>query len=243
MIKNKNVKSLPELDRPYERVELYGAKTLTDSELLAVMIRTGTKNQNAIDVSRELLCRFRGGISEICSAGINELTSVDGIGRVKAIQLKVLGELASRISSGRFQMLMNAKNIDALGQYMSSELSPLRQEIFRIILLDKKLRVVNFRDVSVGILDRTLVHPREVFTYAVRECCSEVILVHNHPSGELLPSSADIKITERLVQAGVIIGINVYDHIIVGGNGFFSMRESGDIECMTRAARKYGYAS
>lgn len=236
MKKNGTMKCLPVLDRPYERVERFGAKTLTDSELLAVIIKTGTKGKTAIDVSRALFERFEGGLTEICDAGIRELMSVAGIGRVKAVQLKALGELAARMSGDRKQVPINAGDVSSLGGLLVSEMGRMRKEVFRILLLDKKLRVMRQHDVSVGILDKTLVHPREVFSYAIRECCYTVIIAHNHPSGDVTPSRDDIEITARLAEAGEIIGIRIYDHIIAGRDGFYSMREKGDLKKIIRIA-------
>lgn len=230
------MKCLPVLDRPYERVERFGAKTLSDSELLAVIIKTGTKGKTALDVSRALFERFEGGLAEICAAGITELTSVEGIGPVKAVQIKALGELSGRIMRGQNRVKIDAGNAQQLGNLLMSEMGLLRKEVFRILLLDKKLRVTRQRDVSVGILDRTLVHPREVFTLAVKECSYAIIVAHNHPSGDVTPSRDDFMITARLVDAGEILGIRLYDHIIAGRDNFYSMREHGDIRKMARSA-------
>ena len=236
MKEKSTMKCLPVFDRPYERVERFGAKTLSDSELLAVIIKTGTKGKTAIDVSRALFEKFEGGLAEICDAGISELMSVDGIGPVKAIQIKALGELAARISRGRKREPVNAGEIPFLGEMLISEMGLLRKEVFRILLLDKKLRVMRQCDISVGILDRTLVHPREVFSPAIRECSFAVVVVHNHPSGDISPSKDDFAITARLIEAGEIIGIRVYDHIVVGRDRYYSMRERGDIARLARTA-------
>ncbi len=227
---NDTMKCLPELDRPYERAELFGINTLTDSELLAVIIKTGTKNKKAVDVSRELLNAFNGNISELCNAGFTELQGVDGIGRVKAIQLKAVGELAKRISFGSMKRLVSARDTEAVSCLLLQQMGNLRQEIFKILLIDSRMRIFKMIDVSMGTLDRALVHPREVFYHAVKESCSRIIIAHNHPSGDITPSKEDFDTTELLMLSGSVLGILVHDHIIVGGDKYYSMREKGDLE-------------
>lgn len=229
MTSTDTMKCLPELDRPYERAELFGIKTLTDSELLAVIIKTGTRNRNAVDVSRQLISSF-GNLSDVCNASLSELAEFEGIGRVKAIQISAVGELARRIGAGSLKFGFSAKDTDSLGNMLIRLMDGSMQEHFDVLLLDAHYRVIRIREVSVGTLDRALLHPREVFNQAIKESCAAVVLAHNHPSGDVSPSSADLDTTERLMSAGAVLGISVFDHIIVGNGRFYSMRTAGDIK-------------
>ena len=230
---------LPESDRPYEKLELHGAYTLTDSELLAVIIRAGTGGANAVTVARQLLKSFGGSLRRVCDAGIPELAETRGIGRIKAIQLKAAGEIADRINREKSIRLVDAANAEAVGRMLMYDIGSEKREVFRVLMLDKRLRIISARDVSSGVLDRTLVHPREVFSPAVRELAYAVIVAHNHPSGELEPSEEDVRLTDRLVEAGEILGIPVLDHFIVSARGFTSFCGMG---LMAKSGGKQGNA-
>lgn len=221
-----NMEALPVCDRPYEKIETYGAEILSDSELLATIIRCGTKKQNAVSVARNLLNTFDGDISKVLEAGISELCKIDGIGRTKAVQIKALNEIAKRTLKKRTCAKVSAKTPEIVGEMLVTEMADRKTESFRVVLLDKKLNVCGMKDITSGTLDRTLVHPREVFSYAIRELSAAIIVAHNHPSGDVTPSADDIELTRRLVEAGDIIGISVLDHIIVGGTHYFSMKKA-----------------
>ena len=240
MSEKDKMRCLPELDRPYERIEKYGTKTLTDSELLAVIIKTGTKNKNAVGVARTLLNSFGEDVSAVCNANLAELKSIKGIGTVKALQLKACGELARRISKGTLSKSFSAKNISALGTFLINDFRGMKQEIFRIMLLNSRFKIVKEKDVSLGTVDKAIVHPREVFREAIKDSCTYIVLVHNHPSGDELPGTDDFNTTKALVKAGLILGIYVYDHLVIGENAYYSMRENGDIDRIERDARQCG---
>lgn len=231
MDKNFTVKCLPESDRPYEKLERYGAYSLTDSELLAVIIKTGSKKYNVVDVSRKLLamCGERG-ISGIATLSEDELMSVDGIGRVKALQIRAVCELSKRMYVKHDIYKICIKDISVLADFLVGEMSSVKKEIFRVILLDIHRKVIKVTDVSVGTLDMALVHPREVFSEAIKWSAHSVIFAHNHPGGSAQPSAGDLKTTERLIISGEIIGIEVLDHVIIAGHSFYSMLEHGDME-------------
>ena len=234
---NETMTRLPESDRPYEKLELHGASTLTDSELLAVIIRAGTGGANAVTVARQLLGAFGGSLRRVCDAGIPELAKTRGIGRIKAIQLKAAGELADRINREKSLRQVDAADAEAVGRMLMCDIGNEKREVFRVLMLDKRLRIINAKDVSGGVLDKTLVHPREVFSPAVRELAYAVIVAHNHPSGELEPSEEDIRLTDRLIEAGEIIGIPVLDHFIVSRRGFTSFCGSGIMARLTAKKR------
>ena len=231
MENNFTVKCLPESDRPYEKLERNGAYSLTDSELLAVIIKTGTKNRNVVDVARQLvsICGDNG-LSGLTELSLDELTQVDGIGRVKAIQLQAVCELSRRLSRKKDIYKMYVQNTAMLADFLVSELASLKKEIFRTILLDLHRKVIRMVDVSVGTLDTAVVHPREVFSEAIKLSCHSMIVAHNHPGGAAAPSISDMKTTERLIISGEIIGIEVLDHIIVAGQSYYSMFEHGDMD-------------
>jgi len=231
MEKSFTVKCLPESDRPYEKLERNGAYSLTDSELLAVIIKTGTKKSNVIDVARQLisLCG-ESGVSGISQLSLDELTGVDGIGRVKALQLQAVCELSKRMCFKQDIYKMYVRDSAMLADFFVSEMSSAKKEFFRTVLLDIHRKIIKITDVSVGTLDTALVHPREVFFDAIKWSCHSLILVHNHPGGVAVPSAADIKTTERLIISGEIIGIEILDHIIVADCSYYSMLEQGDID-------------
>ena len=226
----KNIKLLPEYDRPYEKMELQGIYTLTDSELLAVIIRCGTKNANCIDISRTLLDKFDGKMSNVMKAGISELSAVEGVGRTKALQLAAVGEICRRIRIEQSEKTRNAGNPDAVGKMLMAEMGFLDHEIFKVFMLDKGLHIIGEKIVSEGIIDKALVHPREVFAPAIRELSYAIIIAHNHPGGSRTPSRDDIVLTNRIIDAGNILGIPVLDHFIVTGNAFFSMAQEGTVK-------------
>lgn len=231
MENNFTVKCLPESDRPYEKLERYGAYSLTDSELLAVIIKTGTKKRNVVDVARQLvsICG-ENGLSGLPELSPEEITRIDGIGRVKALQLQAVCELSRRLSRKEDVYKMYVRDTATLADFLVSEMASFKKEIFRTILLDLHRKVIRMTDVSVGTLDTAVVHPREVFSEAVRLSCHSMIVAHNHPGGAASPSASDMKTTERLIISGEIIGIEVLDHIIVAGCSYYSMLEHGDMD-------------
>lgn len=230
MIYGDTMKQLPESDRPYEKIESYGAEVLSDTELLAAVVRSGTKNLNAIDVSRRLLARFGGNLAAVCDAGIAELKEIEGIGTTKAVQIKAIGEIAKRVAQRINVPLITASSSEKIGEMLVIEMGARDVETFRVIFLDKKLRITGQREISKGILDRTIVHPREIYSDAVRERSNAIIIAHNHPSGVCEPSDEDLMLTRRVMRAGKIMGIPMLDHIIVGKNDYYSMNSAGDLK-------------
>lgn len=221
------IKNLPPEERPRERLLKYGAKALSNAELLAVLIRTGTRCESAIDVAHNILQGDMGksGLDYVVDASVEELSKIRGIGKAKAIQIKAAVELGRRISSHKRReqfTIMTALDVKYL---LMEEMRFLEKEHFRAILLDVKNHVISVEEISVGTLNSSIVHPREVFKPAIRRSSASILLVHNHPSGDPTPSKEDIEITKRLVDAGMILGINVLDHIIIGNDSILSLRE------------------
>lgn len=224
------IKEMPVSERPYERIERFGAASLTDAELIAVIIKSGYKEQTAVDIARELLARCgSGGLNALADMELDELRRIKGIGRVKAIQIKALYELARRMNGARnvSSNRMRIRNTNQIAEILMGELSHLKKEVLKVVLLDRKLQIIKISDVSVGTIDQALVHPREVFSDAIRNHASSIIIAHNHPTGHVEPSEDDINTTRRLVLVGDIVGIEVIDHIIIGNGAYHSMHASG----------------
>jgi DNA repair protein RadC len=222
-----HLKNWPEAERPRERLLRQGANALSDAQLLGIILRTGTGGRTAVDVGRDLLERF-GGLNGIAQAGINELTTVPGIGSAKAAEIKAAIELGRRHLKPTMAGISFCASKE-VADFYQPRLRDARKEEFRCILLDTKNRLIREETVSTGSLTASLVHPRETFKSAVRESAAAVIFVHNHPSGDTKPSQEDILLTRRLVQAGDLLGIKVLDHVIVGDGNHFSFKDNGMI--------------
>ncbi|MDI9440226.1 RadC family protein [Candidatus Darwinibacter acetoxidans] len=220
------MKDVPMEERPRERLKRHGVERLANKELLAILLRTGNRRESALSLAEKLLARF-GSLPNLAAASFEELTAVRGIGPAKAADILAAFELAKRLAESRmeFQGVVNCP-ADA-AQLVLRELSLADKEHFVIIMLNTKNRVIAKKTVSIGHLQASLVHPREMFKEAIKRSSAALILVHNHPSGDLTPSKEDISTTERLREAGAVLGIDVLDHIIVGDNRYFSFREHG----------------
>lgn len=223
--RSRGVKYWPEDERPRERLLKFGAASLSDAQLLAIIIRSGEGGRSAVDLGRELIDRF-GGLGGIEQAGISELCGVAGIGPAKAAEIKAAIELGRRFQRPSLSGASFCTSQD-VAEYYKPRLQHAKQEEFRCALLDSKNRIIREEIVSRGSLTASIVHPRDSFKAAVRESAAAVIFIHNHPSGDIRPSQEDIVLTRRLVQAGEVLGIQVLDHIIVGDGGHFSFRDNG----------------
>lgn len=224
------MKDLPVSERPYEKLEKFGPEMLSNAELLAIIIKTGSRSETSVSLAQRILMQDGGGEGPafLYNLSIEQLRSIKGIGRVKAIQIKALMELSKRIAStyGNGSRII-IKSPDDVKRMLMEEMRHLKKEVFKIILLDTKNHVIRHVNISMGSLNASIVHPREVFSEAVKTGCSGVLLVHNHPSGDPQPSGEDIETTARLVKAGEIMGIKVLDHIIIGDGKCASMLEMG----------------
>ncbi|MGB9839303.1 RadC family protein [Thermovenabulum sp.] len=230
-MKTVKIKDLPEEQRPRERMWTLGAEALNDAELLALILGTGTKSESALMLAQRLLKGDGGkkGLEYIYNASLEELSNLKGIGAAKAVKIKAAVEMGRRIASnfGVKKIVINSpKDVENL---LKEEMRALEKEHFRVILLDTKNKVISVEEISIGTLDSSIVHPREVFKPAIKRSSSSIILVHNHPSGDPYPSKEDIVITKRLCEAGKLLGIYVVDHIIIG-NSSFSFKANGLLE-------------
>ncbi|HEY5586567.1 MAG TPA: DNA repair protein RadC [Ruminiclostridium sp.] len=225
-----NMKELPLCERPYEKLEVAGAEHLSNAELLAVIIKTGTKSYTAVELAQLVIkLSHDGRLSSLNNLSIEQLKKVKGIGRVKAIQIKAALELSKRIATSDGIMHHIIKSACDVSNLMMEEMRYLKKEIFKALLLDTKNQIIKIVDVSVGSLNSSIVHPREVFSEAIKYGCNSIIFVHNHPSGDPTPSTEDIQTTQRLESAGQILGIKVLDHIIVGDGRYVSFKDKGII--------------
>jgi len=219
------IKDLPLNERPREKLYRYGVKSLSNSELIAVIIRTGSKGDTAIQLAERIISLDDRGIGFLSDATIEELTDVKGIGNCKAAQLLAAIELGKRISAYKKEDNIRISCPNDIADLLMEEMRYLKKEYFKIAILDTKNQIITIENISIGNLNSSIVHPREVFNMAIKRSANSIILVHNHPSGDPTPSSEDINITNRLIEAGNILGIKVLDHIIIGDNKYISFKE------------------
>lgn len=214
--------------RPRERLFSEGPEALTAAELLAVLLRTGTDALSAVDLATVLLTQA-GGLSALAESSVEELCSVRGIGPAKVAQIKAAVELGRRLATGSGVAKPAVKSPADVFNLVKERMRYYDREHFKAIFLNTKHQVITIETVSVGSLNSSLVHPRELFKNSIKRSAAALILVHNHPSGDPTPSPEDADITRRLAEVGNIIGIQVLDHIIIGDNKFISLKEQGII--------------
>lgn len=216
------IKDLPKVDRPREKLEKYGPERLSDSELLAILLRTGSEGINVVELSSKILRKFSG--AGLAKASIKDLKNTFGLGSAKACEIVACFELGRRLLQNKQSALLLSP------QDVWNELKDIRdhkKEHFVIFFLDSRNQEIKREIVSVGSLNANHVHPREVFEPAVRHLAAQVIIAHNHPSGDAEPSKADLEITKKLVEGGNILGIEMKDHVIVTKDNYASFKERG----------------
>jgi len=214
---------LPQEDRPRERLKKVGVDNLSIQELLALVIEKGRKGKSVLSVSQNLLARF-GNLAKMKEASVEELQKVDGIGFATACKLKAalkLGEKALNKHNKYDYKITTPKEVFEL---LKNDLGSKKKEHFKILSLNTRKKLIGIDDISIGILDSSIAHPREIFKTAIQNSAASIILVHNHPSGDPTPSNDDIKMTERIIEAGKIMGIEIDDHVIISDNLFASLR-------------------
>jgi DNA repair protein RadC len=222
------MKELPPEERPYEKCELYGAGILSDAELLAVVIRTGSRGEPAVDLARRLLRSLPGrSLGGLYETSLEQLKEIRGIGRVKAIQILCIGELARRAARAcRPPETISCREPEQVAAYYMSQMSFQETEEVRLLILDGKNALTHEITVSHGSFNASFAAPREIYYYAVKHKAVSIILLHNHPSGDPTPSREDMLLTKRLAEVGNMIGIRLLDHIVIGNGRYVSMRES-----------------
>lgn len=230
MTRNLKIKELPLDERPYEKLEKYGPEMLSNAELLAIIIRSGNRNETSVSLAQRILMQDDEGKGPayLHDVSLEQLRTIKGIGKVKAIQIKALMEFSKRVASTfSSNSKVTIRSSMDVSRLLMEEMRHLKKEVFKAILLNTKNQVIKQIDVSVGSLNASIVHPREVFAEAVKSGCSTVIFAHNHPSGDPEPSMEDIETTRKLVRAGDILGIKVLDHVIIGNGIYISLKEKG----------------
>lgn len=222
------IKDLPENERPRERLEIHGPSALSNPELMAIILRTGTSTATAVELASALLAHF-GSLKALSSATTAEIAQIKGIGPAKACQIAAAFELGRRAVGHMDARKPKITSPEILADLLMSSLTDQKQEVFMTALLNSKNELMKVVTVTTGTLTASLIHPRETFRTAITDGCNAVILVHNHPSGDPTPSDEDVKVTRNLVEAGNLLGIKVLDHIVIGDKSFTSMKDRGII--------------
>lgn len=219
---------LPKNERPRERMLRYGSEVLSNSELLAIILRTGTKNEDILSLTRKLLME-KNGLNGLLNSSFEEFMKLNGIGEAKATQLLALAELSKRFKSYKSGEDYKISEPRAAAEMVMEEMRYLKQECLKVIMLNTKNVVIGYKDVSLGSLNSSIVHPREVFSEALKKSSASIIICHNHPSGDPTPSSEDINVTNRIKECGRLLGIDLLDHLIIGDGIYISLKEKGII--------------
>ena len=223
------IRDWPENERPREKLIALGPEYLTNSELLAILLRSGSRTQTAVDLAKTVINQL-GDLHQISQLNFRKFSQVKGIGVTKAVTLATCFELARRIAALPATQKFKISSPDLVYQKYGPLLAHLKKEIFMVLLLNSANILLRDLRISEGTLNASLVHPREVFHPAISEPAASIILLHNHPSGEVQPSLEDKNITLRLIQSGKLLDIPVIDHIIIGESGYFSFKEEGLME-------------
>lgn len=229
MKKNISIKDLPAEERPRERLLKRGASALSNAELIAVLLGGGTEGASAVDLAERILSLDDRGLRILNDCVPEELCGIDGVGPARAACLMAAVELGRRLHAEPKQKRINISCPETIASLFMSEMRSLKKENFRVLLLNAKNEIIMTDDISTGSLMSAPAHPREVFSNALRRGAASVILVHNHPSGNPAPSREDHLLTERLVQAGELLGITVLDHIIIGDGEYVSLKQAGEM--------------
>ena len=228
MNQTNTMKELPENERPYEKCVRKGAGSLSDVELLAVLLRTGTRGESALDLARRILYDSgEDGILGIHRFSIERLMRMKGIGKVKAIQISCISELAKRLSKSSHQEALCFSDPRTIANYYMEDLRHEKQELMKLLMLNSKAKLIGETNISKGTVNASVITPRELFIEALEKNAVSIVIMHNHPSGDPTPSREDMLTTKRILDAGALIGIELLDHIIIGNNCYISFREEG----------------
>ena len=217
-----HLKEYAEEQRPRERLMKSGAAALSDAEVLALILKIGNREENVIELSQRLIARY--GIEKLSSCSLNELQQIKGIGKAKACEILAAFELAKRARINYSERKFIRSPLDVF-RHFQAKLGELKQEQFYLLLLDTKNFVTKEELIAIGTLNASIIHPREVFKPAIKESAYAVVMVHNHPSGDPNPSTEDLQVTEKLAEAGELLGIKLVDHVIIGNGKYWSWKE------------------
>ena len=232
MKKNQTMKEMPYSERPYEKFQEYGPQYLTDGELLTIILQSGTRGVSSLQLANEILalCPGKEGLAGLYHVSLEELKSLPGIGQVKAMQLKCIGEISKRIARKSARERLQVRRAESVADYYMESLRHEEQEHVCCMMLDSQNKMLADICLTKGTVNASLISPREVFLKALEYHAVNVILVHNHPSGDPTPSRADLEVTSRIVQSGELLGIGLLDHIIIGNKEFYSIMEHHSFE-------------
>lgn len=225
MHQTEKIKDMVAEQRPYEKCEQRGVKSLTDIELLAVILRSGTRNMNSLEVAKHVLYPNgeKGGLIRLHDLSVAQLMKIPGIGRVKALQIICIVELSRRLSKSSASKGPDFSSPAKIAEYYMEDMRHYKQEHMKLLMLNTKSRLLGETEISKGTVNASLVSPRELFVEALQKNAVSIILLHNHPSGDPTPSMEDIILTKRIKEAGNLIGIELLDHIIIGNNCYVSL--------------------
>ncbi|MHA6259323.1 RadC family protein [Sporosarcina sp. CAU 1771] len=213
-------------DRPRERLIRQGASSLSNQELIAILLRTGTRQESVLVLANRILSTFDK-IQDLKDATIEEFMTVKGVGEAKAVQLLAAAEIGKRIYQKHSEGRYTIRSPEDAAAYLMTDMSSLNQEHFVVLFLNVKNEVLHKQTIFIGSLNSSIVHPRDIFREAVKRSAASLICAHNHPSGNPAPSPEDIEVTKRLMEAGSVMGIEVIDHVIIGNHKFISLKEKG----------------
>ena len=220
------IRDFPLSERPRERFLREGAQGLTNQELIALLLRTGTKNESVLQLADRLIIKFDG-LRMLKDASVEEMTSINGIGEAKAIQLLAAVEFGRRVHNLITVDRYVIRSPEDCANFLMEEMRFLSQEHFVCVYLNTKNQVLHKQTIFIGSLNSSIVHPREVFKEAFRRSAASIICAHNHPSGDPTPSKEDIDVTKRLIECGRLVGIDILDHLIIGEKKYVSLKEKG----------------
>ncbi len=223
------IRDMPKLDKPREKAQTYGVKYLTDAELIAILLRTGTRNLSSLDIARKIINEY-GNLNNIDNSSPKKLSSIKGVGSTKAITILSALELGKRFLKAKDDTTFKANNSKSIYENMKYHFYKQKQEQFFVLFLNKNKKVLNIKRIYKGTNSLINIAPNEIFKEAYLSSSSNIVLVHNHPSGSTLPSKNDLIATERLIKAGKILGINVIDHLIITDDGYYSFYDNKDIK-------------
>ena len=222
------LKELPLDSLPRERLLSYGAPALSNQELLAILLRTGSKDLNVIDLAGRVLQHFDS-LYELSLASVEELTHISGIGPIKAIEIRAALEWGKRMAMCQMPKFGQITSTKAAGDWLILEMNELQQEYLVALFLNAKNEIIKKKTIFMGTVNSSVAHPREVFKEAVKYPTARIILGHNHPSGDTEPSFADIQFTQRMIECGQVMGIEILDHLIIGQGRYLSLHETTNL--------------
>ncbi len=230
MNQSDTIKEIPDMERPYEKCLAHGASALSDAELLAVILRTGSRGENVLKLAQRILYHSgEDGILGIHQFSIERLMKIRGVGKVKAVQLACISELSKRLSKAVANDSFSFSSPESIAKYYMEDMRHEKQEIMKLIMTNSKGKLLGEKEISKGTANASLITPREIFIEALHRQAVAIIMMHNHPSGNPRPSEEDILLTKRIKESGDMIGIVLLDHIIIGDNCYVSLHNEGVI--------------